>query len=292
MELVYVMSHLNTEEKCISYLEKERWNNQPKCPYCNSINSSPKELRYTCLTCKSSYSVKVKTVFENSNLSLTKWFLAISLILSAKKGISSLQLARDISVNKNTSWLLQKKIRKAMKEDGLLSGLVEIDETFIGGLSKNRHYHKKQKKTDAVITGSYDKKPVLGMLERSGKIITRVMTKAWGNEIIPIMNKIIEPSSTVITDGFGGYYYANQHFKEHQVLNHTKHIYRKGDYHTNTIEGFWGILKRSIVGQFHRVNNSYLQSYVDEVAFKYNHRDIEDRGFTVLLNQLLKPKLP
>lgn len=292
MELVYVMNHLNTEEKCISYLETMRWNNQPECPYCCSIKSSPKELRYTCLTCNSSYSVKVKTVFESSNLPLTKWFLAISLILSAKKGISSLQLARDISVNKNTAWLLQLKIRNAMKTDELLSGLIEVDETYVGGLKKNRHHHKRQPKKDTVITGYYDMKPVLGMLERSGKVIAKVMTKAWGNEIIPIMNKTINPNSTVITDGFGGYYYANEHFKEHQILNHTKRIYRKGDFHTNTIEGFWGILKRSIIGQFHRINDSYLQNYIDEVAFKYNHRDLEDRGFSELLNQLLKLKLP
>ena len=286
------MNHLNTEEKCISYLEKVRWDNQPECPYCASVNSSPKKLRYTCLRCNSSYSVKVKTVFESSNLPLTKWFLVISLILSAKKGISSLQLSRDISVNKNTAWFLQTKIRKAMKTNELLSGLIEIDETYVGGLKKNRHHHKRQQKKDIVITGAYDMKPVLGMLERSGKVITKVMTKAWGNEIIPIMTKIINPNRTVITDGFGGYYYVNEHFNEHHILNHTKHIYKKGDYHTNTIEGFWGILKRSIIGQFHRINNKYLQNYVDEVAFKYNHRNSEDRGFSELLNQLLELKLP
>lgn len=116
MTITYITQHLNTQEKCVKYLEKKRWNNTPVCPYCASIRSGKKKLRYNCLDCKNSYSVTVGTVFENSNLPLYKWLTAISLMLAAKKGLSSLQLSRDISVNKNTAWLLQMKIRTAMKE--------------------------------------------------------------------------------------------------------------------------------------------------------------------------------
>ena len=119
MTLNYVTSHLNTHHKCVQYLEEKRWNSEPTCPYCKSKKCSPKKLRYTCLNCSNSYSVTVGTFMENSNLPLQKWLMAICLILSAKKGISALQLSRDISVNKNTAWLLQMKIRTAMKEGEL-----------------------------------------------------------------------------------------------------------------------------------------------------------------------------
>ena len=284
MNLTRIITDLNTQEKCIQYLESERWNNVPTCPYCMSQSSSPKNNRHTCLACKNSYSVTVGTVFHNSNIPLTKWFMAICLILSAKKGISSLQLSRDISVNKNTAWLLQMKIRVAMKENDLLSGIIEIDETFVGGKRKNRHYSKRKK--DDVIPGSSTKKPILGMVQRSGKIVAKVIDKAWGKEMMPILKNVITPESTLITDGFGGYYYASEHFKSHQIINHTENYYRKGDFHTNTIEGFWGILKRAIIGQYHRINNSFLQLYVDEISFKYNHRNLDDYGYETSIQEL------
>ena len=139
MDLTYVMTHLNTQEKCVEYLEYKKWQGVATCPYCNSKKSSPKQLRYTCLQCNSSYSVVVGTIFQDSNIPLYKWFIGIALILSAKKGISSLQLSRDLSINKNTAWLLQMKIRSAMKEDTieLLDGIIEADETFIGGKVNN-----------------------------------------------------------------------------------------------------------------------------------------------------------
>jgi len=119
MDIVYISKHLNSHEKCIKYLEEKRWNSVPTCPYCGSKKSSPKKLRYTCLGCSNSYSVTVGTVFHSTNLPLQKWLMAICLILSAKKGVSSMQLSRDIKVNKNTAWLMQMKIRKALDENSL-----------------------------------------------------------------------------------------------------------------------------------------------------------------------------
>lgn len=132
MDLIYITTHLNTHEKCIKYLEERRWNGTPKCPYCGSSKSSAKGSRYTCLGCSNSYRVTVGTMFENSNLPLNKWFIAIALILSAKKGISSLQLSRDLSVNKNTAWLMQMKIKRVIgsgRELNLFPDLAtEIDQ--------------------------------------------------------------------------------------------------------------------------------------------------------------------
>jgi len=151
MDLPYVMTHLNTHEQCVKYLENKKWQGIPTCPYCGSNKSSPKSLRHTCLECNNSYSVTVGTVFQDSNIPLFKWFMGIVLILSAKKGISSLQLSRDLSVNKNTAWLMQMKIRNVMKEDSndLLEGIVEADETFVGG-KVNRHYPQRKKRSKPV----------------------------------------------------------------------------------------------------------------------------------------------
>lgn len=159
MDLIYITKHLNTQHKCIRYLEKKRWNGTPICPYCGSDHSGPKGLRHNCLNCRNSYSVTVGTVFENSNLPLFKWFMAISLILSAKKGISSLQLSRDLSINKNTAWLLQMKIRRAMKnnEPILLNGIIEVDETFLGARQKKFKRNKKnikQRRASSLKTSS------------------------------------------------------------------------------------------------------------------------------------------
>ena len=293
MEIVDIISGYNTHEKCLKYLEQVRWNGVPCCAYCGSSDSSAKSNRYTCRSCNNSYSVTVGTIFESSRLSLTKWFLGISIMLSAKKGVSSRQLARHLSVNKDTAWLLQKKVRQAMSErDVLLEGIIEADESFVGGNRGNKY--RSQREEDGLLlgTGHQGKSPVLGMLERSGKIITKVLNKSWGKEIMPQMRQWISPSSTIVTDGFGGYFSCRYHFNAHCVLNHSKEIHRIGEFHTNTIEGFWGMFKRALSGQYHTISFTYLQLYFDELAFKYNYRKSEDRGFSVLINNMLNQILP
>ncbi len=211
------------------------------------------------------------------------------LILHAKKGISSLQLSRDIGVNKNTAWYLQKRIRQAMNEDDIiLGGVIETDESYVGGSLSNKHYYKKQGlKYDK--SGMEHKTAVLGMVQRKGKIVTKVLNKAWGKEIKPIMKDRIEKSSEVVTDGFGGYKDLDQHFKKHIKLNRTKFIRKVDSYHTNTIEGFWSMLKRAVIGQYHKVSPRYLQNYLDEITFKYNHRH-DDNCFNLLMYRALKSK--
>ena len=293
MELVEIIRHYSDHNECIRYLEAVRWNGVPQCPYCRSEKSSAKELRYTCLSCNRSYSVLVGTIFESSKLNLTKWFIGLSLILSAKKGISSRQLARHLSINKDTAWLMQKKIRIAMSEnDGLLKGIVEADETFIGGGRSSKYREKRVKEGKSLGTGYQGKVPVLGMVERYGKVITKVLNKAWGEEIMPKMKQWIHPSSQVVTDGFGGYYQCAAVFTAHKVLNHSQEQHRIGDYHMNTIEGFWSMFKRSLSGQYHKVGAHYVQNYFDELAFKFNHRKMPDLGFNELISRMLITSLP
>lgn len=285
MDLNYITKHLNTQRKCVRYLEDKRWSGIPICPYCGCQKSSPKNLRHTCLDCNNSYSVTVGTVLEGSNLPLMKWFMAISLILSAKKGISSMQLSRDISVNKNTAWLMQMNIRNAMTrgDSDQLGGIIEADETFIGGKTKRRPGGKRK------THGGPQKhmKPVLGMIQRDGKVITKIIEAPLREFVMPLLKAHITKDSTLVTDGSQAYFPAKKHFVKHMTMSHSTGIMKRGIYHTNTIEGYWSLLKRAIVGQYHKVTDGYLQNYLDELSFKHNHRHSPDRGYSVLICQML-----
>lgn len=291
MELIKMIEKYNTQGKCIAYLEKQRWSDRPICPYCNSNKSSKKtqELRHTCLNCGRSFSVFIGTIFESTKLPITKWFAAMCLILNAKKGISSLQLARDLHVNKNTAWYLQKRIRQAMRDDDfILKGIVEIDETYVGGSMTNKHLFTKIESGKNYRGGMEHMVPVLGMIEREGKIILKVIEKASGKEIKPFIKSKVAPYSTIITDGFGGYFGLNKHFKKHIILNHTQNIRKINKYNTSTLEGFWTLIKRSFFGQYHQISKEHLQGYLNELAFKYNYK--KTNMFNLLLNNLLEPK--
>lgn len=169
MNIVQVYKQFPTQLDCIKHLEKARWNDVPTCPYCGSVKQSPLKntTRYKCNTCRTSFSVTVGTIFHKTKMDLQKWFVAISLVLNAKKGYSARQLARDIEVTKDTSWYVFMRIRRALTEDQeLMTGIIEADETFVGGKNKNRH---KDKKTEGG-QGGADKTVVIGVLERGGKV--------------------------------------------------------------------------------------------------------------------------
>lgn len=291
MEITKVLEEFGTQDECFKYLEQEKWQGVPQCPYCQSKRSTKRKntFRHKCNNCNNSFSVLVGTIMEGTKLPLSKWFVAMCLMLHAKKGISSLQLSRDIGVNKNTAWYMQKRIRQAMNEDDIiLKGIIEADESYIGGSLSNKSYYKK-KKLNYNKSGMEHKTPVLGMIQRQGKIIVRVLEKAWGNEIKPILKASIDKSSQVITDGFGGYKDIDQYFEKHVKMNHSNYIRSIGQYHTNTIEGFWSTLKRAITGQYHKITAHHLQSYLNEIAFKYNHRK-EENNFNLLINKVLTTK--
>ncbi len=288
MEILGLVKDFGTQAQCITKLKELKWKGKPVCPYCGSEKSTKRKgsFRHQCHSCNAAYSVLVGTIMESTKLPLPKWFLAMFLIINAKKGISSLQLARDLGVNKNTAWYLQKRIRQAMNEDDqILKGLVEADETYVGGSLTNKHEKLKEERAYNQ-SGMMHKIPVLGMIERKGKIIVKVLNKAWGQEIKPILKEKLAQESELITDGFGGYKDLGKHFANHVVLNHSKKIRKIGVYHTNTIEGFWSMLKRAIIGQYHKISTDHLQDYLNEMAFKYNYRNKEDAFNTLLFNGL------
>lgn len=280
MNIIQIYKQFPTENACLKHLETVRWNGKPTCPYCKSAKSTPlkNEHRHHCNTCNTSYSVTVGTIFHRTHLDLQKWFLALSLILNAYKGISARQLARDLEVNKNTAWFMAMRIRNAMIEQReLLEGIVEMDETYIGGKPRGKGHSKRGRGTS--------KTPVVGMVARGGKITVKKVNHVSSKILSSLVREHVNvQKTTMMTDEFRAYSPLSR-FVQHKTINHQK-WYVDGQIHTNTIENFWGLLKRGIVGQYHRVSIKYLSKYIDEFCYRYNHRGDKALFEATLLNSL------
>lgn len=292
MNLVEIYEKFPTQKDCIEYLEKIKWQNKPVCPYCKSTkhHSNPQELRHFCHNCKTSYSVTIGTIFHDTRLPMQKWFLAITLILNAKKGISSRQLARDLGVHKNTAWSMQMRVRKAMTETpSLLMGLVEMDETYIG--AKKIRKSSKDKDDD----GNYPKNPrgrgtsktpVVGMVERGGKVVAKMQRNLKFKDLKKTAKANIDfDNATLLTDDYRGYIPFKSLITHHSV-NHSKKQWANGQIHTNNIENFWSILKRGITGQYHHLSDKWLNKYITEFCYKYNNRGNSNIFEELLTNAL------
>jgi transposase-like protein len=272
MNIIQIYKQFPTEQHCIAHLENARWKGEPTCPYCKSkqVSSVEKENRYHCNTCNTSFSVTVGTIFHNTKLDLQKWFLAITLVLNAKKGISSRQLSRDIEVNKDTAWRMLMQIRKSMVHDGeMLQGIVEADETYIGGKNKNRHNDKKTKGGQG--RGGDDKTPVFGVLERGGKVKAGKVKDVTAKTLKGMIKQFVAIGTSLMTDEWRAYNGLSNAYN-HSVVSHGSGQYVNGIAHTNTLEGFWSLLKRGIIGQYHYVTPKYLNRYIDEFCYRYNNR--------------------
>ena len=271
MDIVTVFERFPTQKSCIDHLEQARWQGTPRCPYCTSTNTAPLQHRRRCYACKTSFSVTVGTIFHHTHMPLQKWFLAIGLMLNARKSLSALQLSRDLHVNKNTAWRIAMQVRKAMHQAehrNLLMGLVEMDETYIGGKPR-----KGSGKPPAKRGRGTDKIPVVGAVERGGRVTAKATMKGKlkGKNLRSfVRSRVDTDNAALITDEYTGYRGMRQ-ILPHVVINHSKR-YTDGDIHTNTIEGFWALLKRGMFGQFHSVTPRHLQRYVDEFCYRYNLR--------------------
>lgn len=276
MNIVEVYRLFPTQDACLEHLEKVRWHGKPICPYCksNRVSALPKEKRHHCNNCNTSFSVTVGTIFHKTKVDFQKWFVAISLVLNAKKGISSRQLSRDIQVNKDTAWYMAMRIRKATAEYGeLLQGIVEVDETYIGGKPRKGSGGSSNPSSGQNKRGRGTKKvPVVGLVERGGKVHARVSKKVDGISLSRIIKEHVDiESATVFTDEWNGYRRIGE-FVPHFTVDH-RIQYANGEVHTNTAEGFWALLKRGIVGQYHKVSIRYLPKYIDEFCYRYNNRN-------------------
>jgi len=299
MNIIQIFKQFPTQESCVKYLEEKRWHGKPICVYCGSDKvSSHKEKtqssRLQCLACKRSFSVTMGTIFHDSRLPLQKWFLAISLILNAKKGISSRQLARDLEVQVNTAWSMGHRIRKAMQQNESLSlkGIVEMDETYVGGKPRKEVKKDNDKDNDNTPTNKRGrgtkKQAVVGMIERKGSVKAQVAhnNKLGFSVMSSLVRKNIATKEAILcTDEFKAY--SKMHtIIEHKQVDHSAGIYSVNGISTNCMESFWAILKRGIIGQFHKVSKKYLNKYLDEFCWRFNNRE-NDFAFEDMLGNIL-----
>ncbi|RKU14650.1 hypothetical protein C6501_07850 [Candidatus Poribacteria bacterium] len=285
MNLIEVMERFPDQESCIEHLERIRWRGTPVCPYCGSVSVAPKNEsqeedgvgrvgRWNCHDCKASFKVTHGTVFHGTKIQLQKWFLAIALIVNAKKSLSSHQLSRDLDMNQKSAWYLMTRIRAEMAKKTnalLLQGIIEADETYIGG--KPRKANKKEDRKPAKRGRGTEQTTVIGAVERGGKVVAQVTENLTGRTILEFIRKVVNiKESELMTDEYHGYRQFASMMK-HEVIKHQDQ-YVEGDKHTNTIEGFWSLLKRAWYGQHHHYQIEYTPLYLAEGCYKYNYREM------------------
>ncbi|MEO6283584.1 MAG: IS1595 family transposase [Dyadobacter sp.] len=277
-----------TEQDCISHLEKLRWNGNVVSPFDETSKVYfCANNRYKCKNTGKYFNVKVGTIFEDTKVPLIKWFMALYIFSSHKKGISSHQLARDIDVTQKTAWFLLHRLRYAFDHPDFkkaLANTVEIDETYIGGDEKNKHKSKKTKGTQGRSTKT--KKPVLGMLERGEYVIANVVPNTKMATLQPVIKANVKCNTKVMTDEWKAYNSLHKTY-EHKRVNHGAKQFVNGMAHTNGVENFWSHLKRGIDGIYHWVSVGHLQSYVDEFSYRYNTRNYTtSQRFNVVLENM------
>lgn len=260
-------------DRCFEYVKQLRWpDGNVSCPRCGSYDHWFIKTRrvWDCKGCKKQFSLKVGTIYEDSALKLDKWMVATWMITNCRNGVSSYELHRAIGVTQKTAWFMLHRIREVMKDTDVtpLSGEVEMDETFVGGKARNMHAKKRDemhKKNDGQFKG---KTIVVGMLERNGRVKASVVEARTREVLHTLAHSSIATGSTVMTDEH--HPYRGMNFT-HQVINHAE-AYVRGNVHTNGIESFWSMLKRSLGGTYISVEPFHLFRYIDEQAFRFNNR--------------------
>jgi transposase-like protein len=302
--LLEAVGYFKNEYNCIRYLAAKRWpDGIVKCPTCGSdkVSFLENQKRWQCSNRhpKRQFSIKVGTVMEDSPIGLDKWLPVLWLIANCRNGISSWEIHRDLGVTQKTAWFMLHRIRLAMqdaKKGGKLSGEIEIDESWIGGKARNMHHDKKVKKLEGKGGGYSHKIGVQGLLQRGGNIRAHVINDSTYGTLMPNVTENVEKGSHVYTDELRSYFGLQADYA-HDVINHTE-MYVNGQIHLNGLENFWSLLKRGLGGTYVSVEPFHLFRYVDEQAFRYNHRKNADGSnmseadrFNALCSQIVGRRL-
>ena len=287
MNIIEIMQRWPDQETAVSHLERVRWKGGITCPYCSSVKVGPHSEngrnmpRHQCQVCKRSFSVTVGTIFHHTHLPLPTWFLALALMLNAKKNLSNRQLARDLGIPPKTAWSLAHRIRLAMAQDPeqkrLFHGIVEMDETYVGGKPRKRNRRDDSPPSRKRGRGT-DKMPVVGIVERNGSVVAKRFEKRdlTGRSLTKFYTEQVDHRAAIaITDEYPAYR-ALGRLSPHFAVNHQR-AYVSGETHTNTIEGFWAHIKRAWYGQHHHFSRRYANRYISELAWKYNRRKRDGR---------------
>ncbi|HUO91802.1 MAG TPA: IS1595 family transposase [Rhizomicrobium sp.] len=270
------------ERSCLAYLTMHRWREGVRCPRCGNekVYTLSMEFHWQCHQCAAQgyrFSVIAGTIFENTNKPLRDWFRVIHLMLTSKKGISALQIHRMMGFGSyKTAWYMCHRVRAGLANEEFrkLIGYVEVDETVIGGKDHNRHFDKRSHKPG---TGDPLKFVVIGAIERKGSVVARVLNKVNHATMQAFVHEVVATDVSLLsTDAAGGYRRLHETHNNHGMVDHSAHQYVSGALHTNTIEGFWSLIKRGVMGSYHKVSRKYLPLYVAEFQFRYNNRENAD----------------
>lgn len=269
-----LIERFGSEDKCHAYLEELRWPDGVRCPRCDSdkISRIAKRRQFDCDGCRYQFSVRVGTLFHDSKLPLWKWFLAVYVMGESKKGVSANQLKRMLGVSYKTAWYLCHRIRAAMSQEGaeLLNGIVEADETYVGGKLRPGTYATKKEAS----RHRFDNKAVvLGAVQRGGKVRLRHVPNAKGETVKAFLEEVVhDDAEAIYTDENRVYHGVADHNTRHETVNHSADEWVHGDVHTNTVESVWSLFDRSVVGAYHKLSVKHLPAYLDEAAFRWNNR--------------------
>lgn len=281
MNIIEIFQSFTTQEQAIAHLEKVRWAGSPHCPYCGSVaigrhaSGDRNASRWQCRDCHRAFAVTVGTLFHGTHIPLRNWFLVLALMLAAKKSASAYQISRDLGMRRATVWSMMHRIRTAMAadpdQDRLLHGIVEADETYVGG--KPRKGNKRDDDTPNKRGRGTKKVPVIGAVERNGRVVARVANPGdlSGKGIQRFISRFVDKAGTIlITDEYRGYNRVGAEM-QHAVICHAEE-YAYGPVHTNSIESFWAIVKRAWYGSHHHYSRKYMPLYIAEACYKYNRR--------------------